>query len=1013
VPLPVAIRAYPLTAEDAQRKPINPRKRWRLPGETIVFDTETRTDATQRLTFGGYRAVINGECVEEGLFYADDLSRREVATLRRYVARNKPYNVLGDRREMRLLSVREFLQELFLDAYKARCLWVAFNHPFDLSRIASDYASARGRYQGGFSLGLWTYIDKNGVIRRHPFRPRIAIKHIDSKRALIAFTGRKSPDLVDLIPDGSTTGKPLKIFQGNFLDLRTLAFALTDSGHSLESACKAFNVEHPKQRVAVHGKITGAYIDYNRRDVLATAELADKLMKEYEKHDISTQATKVFSPASIGKGYLRDMGVQPVLRRQPQFPNRYLGYAQSAFYGGRTSAHIRKVAVPVVYTDFLSMYPTVNSLMGLWRFVIARKIQILSNCVREVKGFLNRIEPDDLFEPKTWKHLHTFVRVIPNNDLLPVRSKFSTESNDWQVSLNYLSGFSGKREDAIWFSLPDVVVSKLLTGRVPEIVDAFRMKPEGVLEELQPLRLRSAIDIDPRKEDFFKVVIEERKTLASRKDLDATERKRLDKALKVLANATSYGIYAEMHRQESEKKVKISCQGIDPRPFPCQVIHPETPGEYCFPPFASLITGAARLMLGLLEHCVTELGGTYAMEDTDSMAIVATETGGMVPCNSGKQSTDDGKGTVKALSWKQVEKIRNRFKTLNPYDPRAISGSILKIEDDNYDPETRIQREIYCLAISAKRYALFTAKRNGAPVLLRKETRKEMFGEDRWSEHGLGHLLNPTDPENEDREWIAHVWLNIVRRSLGFSTKRLGFEDRPAISRISVSSPVVIKSLENLNRNKKYCDQIKPFNFLISCHVKAFGHPLGVDTEHFHLISPYDANPNDWLKKEWIDEYTSKSYGIRTWGHHGDRNFARVKTYGEVIEEYEFHPESKCADKDGNPCEKQTVGLLQRRHVRIDQLKFIGKESNSLENVESGLEHDEKNVYTEYVDKKRDDWATKVLPALKRVPLELIVRECHGKPTRRPIIELRAGRSRPQEKNRQVLTTILKKLGYL
>jgi hypothetical protein len=30
---------------------------------------------------------------------------------------------------------------------------------------------------------------------------------------------------------------------------------------------------------------------------------------------------------------------------------------------GRTSAHIRKVTVPVVYTNFLSMYPTVNSLM--------------------------------------------------------------------------------------------------------------------------------------------------------------------------------------------------------------------------------------------------------------------------------------------------------------------------------------------------------------------------------------------------------------------------------------------------------------------------------------------------------------------------------------------------------------------------------------------------------------------------------------------------------------------------
>jgi hypothetical protein len=100
-------------------------------------------------------------------------------------------------------------------------------------------------------------------------------------------------------------------------------------------------------------------------------------------------------------------------------------------------------------------------------------------------------------------------------------------------------------------------------------------------------------------------------------------------------------------------------------------------------------------------------------------------------------------------------------------------------------------------------------------------------------------------------------------------------------------------------------------------------------------------------KKDWIDEYSGNEYRIRTWGHHGDRNTARVKTYGEVLEEYEFHPESKCADADGNPCDKLTIGFLQRRYVRIDQLKCIGKESNSLENVESGLEHSEKNEYTE------------------------------------------------------------------
>ena len=112
---------------------------------------------------------------------------------------------------------------------------------------------------------------------------------------------------------------------------------------------------------------------------MATWELAEKLLEEYDKHPINLQVTKAYSPASIGKAYLRVMGIKPIMERQPDFPKEYLGYAQSAFFGGRTSAHIRKVAVPVVYTDFLSMYPTVNSLMDLWRFVTAGEIKLVEH----------------------------------------------------------------------------------------------------------------------------------------------------------------------------------------------------------------------------------------------------------------------------------------------------------------------------------------------------------------------------------------------------------------------------------------------------------------------------------------------------------------------------------------------------------------------------------------------------------------------------------------------------------
>ena len=109
-------------------------------------------------------------------------------------------------------------------------------------------------------------------------------------------------------------------------------------------------------------------------------------------------------------------------------------------------------------------------------------------------------------------------------------------------------------------------------------------------------------------------------------------------------------------------------------------------------------------------------------------------------------------------------------------------------------------------------------------------------------------------------------------------------------------------------------------------------------------------------------------------------------------------------------CDKQTVGLLLRRHIKIDQIKYIGKESNNLEEVEVGLEHSEQNIYTEYPDPRRDEWETKIRPALQAAQLADLERLCKGKISRRALIDLRAGRSRPQKKNKKRLVTVLRKL---
>src|SRR5262249_30756804 len=121
-----------------------------------------------------------------------------------------------------------------------------------------------------------------------------------------------------------------------------------------------------------------------------------------------------------------------------------------------------------------------------------------------------------------------------------------------------------------------------------------------------------------------------------------------------------------------------------------RVKHPEDPGEFSFPPLAATTTAGARLLLAMLERVVTGLSGrdgAYAFCDTDSMAIVSTKEGGLVKCPGGSWHQRSGE-SVRALSWAQVDEIRERFNALNPYDREAVPD-LLKLTDENFrQPKT-------------------------------------------------------------------------------------------------------------------------------------------------------------------------------------------------------------------------------------------------------------------------------------------------------------------------------------
>src|ERR1019366_7707991 len=113
---------------------------------------------------------------------------------------------------------------------------------------------------------------------------------------------------------------------------------------------------------------------------------------------------------------------------------------------------------------------------------------------------------------------------------------------------------------------------------------------------------------------------------------------------------TNYGIYAEMNRNEQpgNKRTEIAVHGLDQ--FTARTATPELAGGYFFSPYASVIACGARMMLALLERLVTDHGGTHAFCDTDSMAIVSKQDGGLIPCHGGPYRFN-GQPAIRALSW--------------------------------------------------------------------------------------------------------------------------------------------------------------------------------------------------------------------------------------------------------------------------------------------------------------------------------------------------------------------------
>ena len=376
-------------------------------------------------------------------------------------------------------------------------------------------------------------------------------------------------------------------------------------------------------------------------------------------------------------------------------------------------------------------------------------------------------------------------------------------------------------------------------------------------------------------------------------------------------------------------------------------------------------------MLALLEALVVQEGGSSAMCDTDSMAIVANEEGGLIPCPGGGHRFSDGTEAVRSLPYARVEAIRERFSLLNPYAKDAVPGTVLHSEET-----------ATCHVISAKRYALYSVV-DDQLVLSEKKSP---------SEHGLGHLLDPSredhsddepDGEDLDEEQKQPTLVEVARsgsprRGGGFSVRKRGsplrslpWLDRQAITRLTISSPALMRPFDVMNKGRPYSERVKPSNFMLVAHVAPFGLPSGADPARFRLVAPYEPIASQWPSLPWCNLYdaTGQIYTTTTrpfLGERGEPEEVRVQTLRDVLRDYRTHPEAKSLGPRGEVCTRSTVGLLIRRPIAAATIHHIGKEANRLEEVNAGIVGDLGEVLNEYQDLTQDPIRVTVLPFLQQ-----------------------------------------------
>ena len=632
---------------------------------------------------------------------------------------------------------------------------VGADHGRTLGLVAEHVGPRSGANRGKWKVWLpgWGHDpDGDGWERRLPDRPGV---YLESRR--VGWSVRFGP----CVPGHGTRPAP-------FLDVLSAAYVLdADRAAGFVEHARNFGVTAGSLPVTVNVDADGAARmaeAVKNVYVLALAVDAESSRWFTTPQDRAEWTTRfplayAHSPAGLADHLLRRFRAAPPRRRFPLDPEEDDAWWE-AFHGGWCDdlPALRGRGFGAVALDITSAYPLTAHLVGWWTVMTADRL-VRRSVLRELRALCARAakDPTAVLDPAVWARFGlTLCEVVPDGELFPVALDDPARPDGRTETVAVTA-----RGRTMFYGWCDVVAASILSGKVPRIVRAMHLDPEG-----RQGGLRQRIAVYPGV------------VLAAGDDpvLGLVRQRREAKAAgdKVLA--------AELHAV-TNSLVSGNFERLDDilRPHGEKWNREEKAGPWTYAPIGVTVTAGARLLLAVMDRQVRDLGSRVAYRDTDSSIIPATTAGGTLTLGDGS--------SIRELSETEVAGLLAAFDALSP----GPGWPVWKRDPKPAEPPMR------CVIFGPKRHVEYRGS-DDAPELID------------WTETGLGgHWSDPAGMLGRCAEGGRSWSKAAVEREVRFAAAKLTDPDRavrdpapwdagsdasfPTLRRLQVTSPELLGTL--------------------------------------------------------------------------------------------------------------------------------------------------------------------------------------------------------------------------